>query len=64
MNKKNLEMVMNKTEEGWEASIPALGIKELGESEDEAIDKATDTLIQQKTDRMDWDPVEITFNIQ
>ena len=27
MNKKTLEMVMNKTEEGWEASIPALGIK-------------------------------------
>ena len=64
MNKKNLEIVMNKTEQGWETSIPTMGIKELGESEDEAIDKATDTLIQQKMDQMDWDPVEITFNIQ
>ena len=41
--KLNLELVMKKTEEGWEASIPAVGIKELGENEDEAIDKATDT---------------------
>ena len=64
MNPKNLELVMNKTEEGWEASIPAMGIKELGENEDEAIDKATDTLTQQKMDQMDWDPVEITFNFQ
>ena len=59
MNMKTFEMVMNKTEEGWEASIPALGIKELGETKDEA----TDTLIQQKTDQMDSDPVELTFNI-
>ena len=59
MNMKTFEMMMNKTEEGWDASIPALGIKELGETEDEA----TDTLIQQKTDQMDSDPVELTFNI-
>ena len=64
MNYTNLELVMKKTEEGWEASIPAVGIKELGENEDEAIDKATDTLIQQKTDQLDWDTVEITLNFQ
>ena len=62
--KLNLELVMKKTEEGWEASIPAVGIKELGESAEEAIEKATDTLIQQKTDQMDWDTVELTLNFQ
>ena len=68
MNKKNIELnielVINKTEEGWEASIPAVGIKELGENEDEAIDKATDTFIRQEVEQTDWNPAELRFNIQ
>ena len=68
MNKKNIEvnieLVVNKTEEGWEASIPAVGIKELGESAEEAIDKATDTFIRQEVEQTDWNPTEIRFNIQ
>ena len=66
MNKKNIELnielVINKTEEGWEASIPAVGIKELGESAEEAIDKATDTFIRQE--QTDWNTTEVRFNIE
>ena len=66
MSKKNIELnielVINETEEGWEASIPSVGIKEFGESAEEAIEKATDTFIRQE--QTDWDTTEVRFNIE
>ena len=66
MSKKNIELnielVINEIKEGWEASIPAVGIKELGESAEKAIDKAIDTFIQQE--QTDWNTTEVRFNIQ
>ena len=64
MKEPNFDLVIKKTEGGWEASIPAVGIKEFGKNEDEAMDKATNTFCQQEKKLMDRNPDGVRFNIR